>query len=370
MGIIVLCNPLLRQLVHLFLFTMIHTRHSEDSLTKDTILNKVSEYQIFKYYCAHFDDPSKRFKSDLREDNNPTVSISLLKGRLRYKDFGYPEHSFDCFSYVGHKYNLNFSEVLKHVDNTFNLGLSGGIRSTRSVPKMETPVFKEKTRAQIKVRLRPWSKEDADYWKQFYISKKLLCIFDVQPITHYWINEKRFSCNSISYRYRFDCGYKIYRPLESDFKWSSNVGSHCLQGYCQLPEHGEIVFLTSSLKDVMCLANLGYSSFALQSEMLVPSEEIIKEAKTRFKKVIVFYDNDFEKVSNRGQTMAAKICSKYDLNNLKIPSHYKSKDISDLVKDHGIEIAKDVIKNMERTSQERSKNKIEANRSGRDQVPF
>jgi hypothetical protein len=350
---------------------MIQSRNSEDGLTKDTILKKVSEYQIFKYYCSYFDDPTKRFKSDLREDKNPTVSISLLNGRLRYKDFGYPEHSFDCFSYVGHKYNLNFSEVLKHVDNTFNLGLSAGIRSIRTIPKMETPVFKEKTRAQIKVKLRPWNKDDADYWKQFYISKKLLCIFDVQPITHYWINEKRFSCNSISYRYRFDCGYKIYRPLEADFKWSSNVGMECLQGYWQLPKSGEIVFLTSSLKDVMCLASLGYPSFALQSEMLVPSKETIKEAQNRFKEVVVLYDNDFEKVSNPGQTMATKICSKYELANLKIPSQYQSKDISDLVKDHGIEIAKNVIKNLEKKSPQReSKNKVEAHGSGRDQVPF
>ena len=145
----------------------------------------------------------------------------------------------------------------------------------------------------------------------------------------------------------------------------------CLQGYWQLPESGEIVFLTSSLKDVMCLASLGYPSFALQSEMLVPSEETIKEAQERFKKVVVLYDNDFGKVSNPGQTMAAKICSKYDLTNLKIPSHYESKDISDLVKDHGIETAKDVIKNLEKKSSEREiKDKIKTDRDRRDQIPF
>ena len=351
---------------------MIHTRRSGDQLTKETILSKVSEYQIFKYYCSHFDNPNKRFKSDLREDNNPTVSISQLKGRLRYKDFGCPEHSFDCFGYIGYKYNLNFYESLIHIDRSFGLGLSAGVRSTGAVQKVD-PRIREKTRAQIKVRIRPWNKDDAHYWKQFYISKKLLCIFDVKPITHYWINEKRFSCNSISYRYRFDCGYKIYRPLERDFKWSSNVGAQCLQGYRQLPKYGETLFLTSSLKDVMCLASLGYASFALQSEMLVPSEETIKEAQERFKEVVVLYDNDFEKASNPGQTMAAKICSKYGLTNLKIPSHYRSKDISDLVKDHGIEIAKDVIKkkNLEEESPQReSKDQIEANRTGRDQIPF
>ena len=213
--------------------------------------------------------------------------------------------------------------------------------------KKVEPRIRERTKAKIQVRIRDWNASDIRYWSQFNINKDILCIFDVKPITHYWINEQRFSCDSISYRYRFDCGYKIYRPLERDFKWSSNVGAQCLQGHRQLPEHGKIVFLTSSLKDVMCLASIGYPSFALQSEMLMPQEGTIEEAKARFEEVIVLYDNDFDKGLNPGQTMATKICGKYGLDNLVIPSYYRSKDISDLTKDHGIEEAKNVIKRKE-----------------------
>jgi len=325
---------------------MIQARRSNEILDKDTVLSKVSEYQIFKYFCANFDEPGKKFKSDLREDNSPTVSISMLGGRLRYKDFGCPEHSFDCFDYVSYKYNLNFYDSLKHIDMVFGLGLSS-ISSNKVAVRKVAPEIREKTKSQIKVRVRPWEYRDEQYWGQFHITRRILRIFDVQPISHYWINELRFSCNSISYRYRFDCGYKIYRPLEADFKWSSNVGSECLQGYRQLPKHGETLFLTSSLKDIMCLGVLGYPSIALQSEMLVPSKETISEAKERFKEVIVLYDNDFDNPRNPGQTMAARICSEYGLDNLIIPSHYCSKDISDLIKDHGLETAKDVIKRTE-----------------------
>lgn len=329
---------------------MIQSRKSEDILNKDTLLTKVSEYQIFKYFCSHFEEPDKKFKSDLREDKTPTVSITVFKGRLWYKDFGNPEHSFDCFGYVAYKYNLDFYGTLIHIDNCFGLGLSSGIRVKGLVPQVGQPVLREKKRSEIRVRVRNWDYRDVQYWGQFHIDRKILRIFDVQPITHYWINELRISCNSISYRYRFDCGYKIYRPLEADFKWSSNVGSECLQGYHQLPKHGETLFLTSSLKDIMCLAVLGYPSIALQSEMLVPREETIREAQARFKEVIVLYDNDFDKSSNPGQTMAKKICSTYGLDNLVIPSHYCSKDISDLIKDHGLEIAKDVITRKENRS--------------------
>lgn len=327
---------------------MIQHRKSEDTLTKECLLSKVSEYQIFKHFCPPFDDVGKKFTSDLREDNSPTVSIAVLRsGRLWYKDFGYPEHKFDCFGYVGYKYNLTFYETLKHIDMVFGLGLSTSASLSRPIPTLERArkvTFKETV---IKVKTRPFNAQDYYYWSDFGITVDILRKFDVHPISHYWINEQRFTCNTISYRYRFDCGYKIYRPLEEDFKWFSNVGVQCIQGYHQLPEGGRTLVLTSSLKDVMCLEVLGYSSIALQSEMLMPRQSTIEEAKARFEEVIVLYDNDFDKASNPGQTMAKSICEEYRLDNLVIPSHYCSKDISDLIRDHGIEIAKHVIKGKE-----------------------
>ena len=326
---------------------MIQARKSDEHLSKDVILSKVTEYDIFRYFCTNFKQPDTKFCSDLREDSSPTVSVRFYNGRLWYKDFGCLEHSFDCFGYIAYKYNLSFYESLIHIDTHFGLGLATGIRIKRSIPKVEQPVFREKKRSEIKVRVRAWNNADANYWKQFNISKKILLTFDVQPITHYWINEQRFSCDSISYRYRFDCGYKIYRPLERDFKWSSNVGMECLQGHRQLPECGKTLVLTSSLKDIMCLAVLDYPSIALQSEMLMPQEGTIEEAQARFEEVIVLYDNDFDNPRNPGQTMAVKICEKYGLDNMVIPSYYRSKDISDLIKDHGLQEAKHVIERQE-----------------------
>ena len=282
----------------------------------------------------------------MREDNSPTVHIINWNHRLLYKDWGCPEHSFDCFEYIKYKYNTDFYGTLRLIDSAFGLGLSAGVRLSRTVRKVERET-KSQTPSRLLVRTRNWEYRDKLYWEQFGITKDILRIFDVKPITHVWINEQRFSCNSISYRYRFDCGYKIYRPLERDFKWFSNVGSECIQGYRQLPERGKTLVLTSSLKDVMCLAVLDYPSIALQSEMLVPSEGTIKEAQARFEEVIVLYDNDFNNERNPGQTMARKICSRYGLDNIVIPSYYGSKDISDLVRDHGLQTAKDVIERKE-----------------------
>ena len=41
--------------------------------------------------------------------------------------------------------------------------------------------------------------------------------------------------------------------------------------------------------------------------------------------------------------MAAKICSEFNLANVCIPGTYKSKDVSDLIKNHSITVAKQLI---------------------------
>ena len=82
----------------------------------------------------------------------------------------------------------------------------------------------------------------------------------------------------------------------------------------------------------MCLHAAGYNAVALQSEMQIPSEKLVKDLKDRFTTIDILYDNDFDKVTNPGQTMAKKICDLYGFNNICIPDSYKSKDPSDLVK--------------------------------------
>ena len=63
----------------------------------------------------------------------------------------------------------------------------------------------------------------------------------------------------------------------------------------------------------------------------------------RFEKILVLYDNDYDKAANPGQMMGNKICIKYGLINVCIPSKYESKDPSDLVKNTGIGLLKQII---------------------------
>ncbi len=323
---------------------MIESRSSDAYLHKDSILCKISEYDIFRYYCHNFKNYGDKFCSELREDRSPTCSIVPWKGKVIYKDFGSGD-SHDCFSYVQAKYGLTFSEAMRVIDTDFGLGLQSGtvIKSQIAITYGTQDVI-ERRPTKIEKKARQWNVEDKNFWSQFHIPKHLLTKFGVQPIDYFWINEARYRCHSLSYVYNINGRYKVYRPFETEGKWYSNTSKDDIQGWRQLKDNGDIVILASSLKDVMCLNVLGYEAIALQSEMQMPSAELIKQLSERFEVVAVLYDNDFEKDANPGQTMANKICAEFNLINIILPAHYKSKDISDLMKDHGVEIAEKIVK--------------------------
>jgi hypothetical protein len=315
----------------------IKIRKSEDYLHTEVILNKIGEYDIFKYYCPQFERLGKKFCSPLREDNSPTVSIIEWNGHLLYKDFGRPEHTFNCFSFIKTKYRCDFYSALRIIDMDFGLGLGSKTNESKFTMGYKGLTYNKKIEAKpvviIKKKKRKWNKKDAEFWKQFNISKKTLIKFNVEPISHYWINENRFTCKTITYAYRIKNKYKIYAPLEEDKKWFSNTTSKQIQGWEQLPANGNGLIITSSLKDIMCLYELGYNAVAFQSEMQIPSQKIIDELYTRFENIYLFYDNDYTNEDNPGQNMAKKIMSEYKIKkNIVIDSKYCAKDVSDLIK--------------------------------------
>ena len=294
----------------------VKSRDSNDHLHTNVILGKITEYDIFMYYCPNFKEIGKKFNSDLREDKSPTVYITLYNGKLLYKDFGDSDHTFDCFNYVRYKYNCEFIDALRIVDCDFNLGLASNIAGQQftmgimgyrqaNIPKLE------KQEVIIRKKSRPWNKEDAKFWSKYLVSKKILTKFAVEPISHFWVNSDRFTCKSITYAFKFKNRYKIYSPYEDKNKWLSNTTKLDVQGFNQLPETGERLIITSSLKDVMCLHAAGYNAIAMQSEMQIPEKKLISELQERFKTIEILYDNGF--------------------NNICLPETFESKDPSDLV---------------------------------------
>ena len=184
------------------------------------------------------------------------------------------------------------------IDCDFNLGLSPNIVGRQftmgimAYRQNKVPLFTKEATI-IQKKKRPWNKDDAKFWSKYLVSKKILTMFGVEPISHFWVNNNRFTCKSITYAFKFKNRYKIYSPYEDKNKWLSNTNKTDVQGYNQLPNKGERLIITSSLKDVMCLYAAGYNAIAMQSEMQIPSEKLISELTTRFNTIEILYDNDF-----------------------------------------------------------------------------
>jgi len=291
-----------------------------------------------------FSKEGKKFSSELRDDPKPSAMISQRGEKLRYIDFGYSEHRFDSISYVQYKFNLGFMDVLKLIDHDFALGLGKGTVQMKKRFVESRPKQVPKIKTVIQIKARPLTRLDMEFWGQYHITKETLSMYHVVPISYFWINGQRFKADLLAYAY---CEYgnriKIYQPL-SDRKWFSNVNTHDIQGLYELPVMGSKVILTSSLKDVMALSESTIHACALQSEMMMPHPKAIKLLQRKFKEVVVLYDNDYDKDKNPGQTMALKICEKYNLRNIVIPERFQSKDPSDLILTHGPYVAYNLFK--------------------------
>ncbi len=307
------------------------------------IQQKVSDYQLFRYYTGENFALNKAFSSPLREDKRPSFCIYANGSGLKFKDFGSGHHG-SIFDFVMLKFNCTFDKALNIINNdiktSFNTTQNSKLDIVSSIAPKIAPIKHLETI--IEIKKRKWSNTlDDGYWGSYGLNLKILEKFNIFPVSYVWVNkglddkERKLVIyprkGELHYAYRFGNKlYKIYSPL-SKIKWISNAKNYHIQGYEQLPERGKLLLLTKSFKDVLVLYKMGFHSIAPQSESNYISEELIKELKSRFTKIITFYDDD--DVGNLG----AERLLQYKIPNIKIKKCKEYKDISDFVKVRGEE---------------------------------
>ena len=267
-------------------------------LSVDNILEKITEYDIFKYYIESFEKPGKKFCSELRADKNPSCSIKVMaSGKAVYRDWATGE-VYDCFKYVQQKYSLKYHECLRVVSNDFNLGLSSGDIELKKTKAIIGEHFKKQPKysdTSIKIVSIPFTSIGKSYWECYGISENVLNKYQVKQISHYYINTSLITIpkKEIAFAYSFgNYKYKILRPSGNKWKLISNVSSSIVQGLKQLEECGDTLFITKSLKDVMVLHSLGFDAIAPQSENTIIPLKIIVYLKSCWRRIIIYYDND------------------------------------------------------------------------------
>lgn len=318
-------------------------------LTIKNLYKYVNDYDIFRFYCPGFEDVGKKFKSPFRSERKPSAVIyATSSGNLRFNDFVLP--TMDSIEFVSYYFSLSFVEALKKIALDFKVsGLFvvdwGDTPLSTINPVRYNKTIQHATDTIIQIRYRKWQQYDIDYWNSFGISLETLKLFNVFPIDYFWINDNRIKAEKYAYSYNYyweDNIYrrKIYQPFSENLKWVSN-GGKIVQGEGVLPKKGNLLIITKGLKDVMCLYEMGYTAIAPTTEKTLPSKLYIDKQKERFKKIILFLDND-----DTGIQMSKKHSLDTNIPYILIPQEYECKDISDFVKKYSLKEGIELVKNL------------------------
>ena len=323
----------------------------ESTIFYRDLIKEVSEESILNYYTGINTIPCVT-NSPLRVDNNPSFSVYYSSsGRVRCKDFG-TGASLSLLELVQAK--LFYSNIKEAIQNiVLNIeeikALDTLVIKRDNLNTIKSNKHKKKVSRSLGVKIREWEDHDLKFWSNFGINLKWLQFGNVYPISHIFMGEKFFSADKYAYCYvEFKDNkpsYKIYQPFSFSWKWLNNHNSSVWDLWSQaFRTNSNKLIITSSRKDALSLwANLGIPSVALQSETTFPKPHIIDQVKSKFPNIWCLYDNDFDKERNYGREFGKQICDLYDFKQIEIPEIWKSKDPSDLYKNFGSIIFKQIL---------------------------
>jgi hypothetical protein len=198
----------------------------------------------------------------------------------------------------------------------------------------------------VDFEMRHWNSQDSKFWTSFSISSNMLSVYNVVPLAYFTMEKKEEDGSITSFKFtkpylygyfRQDGElYKIYMPKNLDKKFIKV--QNYVQGIDQLTYEPKYLVITSSLKDLMCFNKLGIGNvecIAPDSENTMIGESVMSNLSKRYNSVIVLFDND-----EPGIKAAQRYKDKYGYNYVVLEM---SKDLSDSVKDYGIEAVRDKL---------------------------
>lgn len=304
-------------------------------ITLEYILSKVTEYDIYAHYLGQF-KVGMIYNSPFRKDKNPSFGIFYSKRtkQLLFKDHGTGECG-NVIKFVQlYTGKTNYNDILQDIVAKLNITADTKLDSSKQyIPSQETV---------IGVVRQEFTDVDTNYWSQFHISTKTLKKFNVNSIKYYLCNgvvKGIYKPENPMYAYKVYNNFKVYRPLGDKYtKWRNNLTEYDVQGYEQLPKKGDICIITKSLKDVMCLYEMGIPAISPSSESTWLPDTVLEDILKRFKRVLICFDRD-----GPGMRNLRKISLKTGLNGLIMHKKFKAKDISDAIKANGFDKVKEYI---------------------------
>ena len=311
-------------------------------LTCENILEKISEYDIYRMYMPHQNWKINTVTySPFRNEKHPSFIIGYRGGALKFIDFGDSSKKGGCFNFVTMLFNIELRDALMMIDRDFDLGIVSG-SSTRNyeriVANYEQPTATSKREYFIQVKPRKFTHEELAYWNSYYQDIDDLRANNVYSIDTLYLNKQKFPLKDTELRfgYLYEGHWKIYRPhADKKNKWMpNNVPITMMDGLDDIKDC-DVAFINKSKKDYMVMKKVFPCCCAVQNEGIgCFSEENVEYIKENSDVQILSFDSDETGVKN-----SQIITDKFGFEYCNVPRIYLEegiKDWADLAKTHGL----------------------------------
>lgn len=349
---------------------------NSSKLNKETILNKISQINIFSTYfnipvniINHCIDTGDLIVSPIRTDRHPTCGFRYdARGKLKFRDFaGY--FWGDCFDAAamvisgiyGKTIDINNKEdfifVLRHISFTFkDLFYGGEVDETLKKDIYKSISLLKRKKPIIELVIRNWNKYDKNIWGKIDVEFEDLNIEFIYPVDQYYINRKtnpkpKYFYNTEDPCYAYYLGkdklgidnIKLYFPKRKKTETRFITNCNHLEGIYTLDRDDyDIIIITKSTKDRITIKKhirkmktiseeikdleIGVINIPHETYKLRQNEYNWLNSKIKFTgSIISLMDNDFV-----GIKQAVWLKTAYNIRFVLIPKKYESKDFAEL----------------------------------------
>ena len=324
---------------------------------KDEILDCTNRgLEVFCFYMPIDFVLKRNFRNPLYDDHKASCNIyfDVKQQCYRMKDFGNDFYSGDCFWFAAMMLGLDvrteFPKVLASIIRDLQLNLRIDDKQTPA----PHPIRKYKNLHNEKKENKGMTETDNDkkwykcyeqvfqtselsYWLKYGITTKTLQRYNIKSLVRYEALSNQGKTYTLlssqdepMFCYMMGDFVKVYRPFSKlRFVYGGEKREDYIFGFEQLPNKGDMLFITGGEKDVLSLSAHHFHAICFNSETATIPENVIESLQLRFRHIIILYDTD-ETGVREAQRQVDQL-SQYNVLTLLLPLQgiKSEKDISD-----------------------------------------
>jgi hypothetical protein len=199
--------------------------------------------------------------------------------------------------------------------------------------------------AHIRVKSKPFTKAELDFWKGFGVLPDQLAKYRTTAISCYWLMDVQLSPSfpkRMGFAYGIYDKYQLYFPYqEPGRKFRHDTLEHYVPGMQQLSYKKPTLIITKSYKDIMLLDRFApvfnYEVVAARSENTPFTDVVNKGLRERYSTIYTLFDNDGKH---------RRDFFDYADRHLEVPKSSGEKDPSDFYKRYGESDFKDMLNDL------------------------